>query len=189
MSPVSTKIVPTSVQIQKHQRTVPNLLGRDVTISQGLGPRCPEVSNWSRLSRAMDICSRASAATIDTFTRTAFGGSYNALEEPNSKVMQNYKLLLGNQNFIGYFKWALLLSYKIWKYLPMKERYALDETIKENRNAIKQFIHPRISERQSSMQTAMMSGEKHEAKVDVMARILESGHSFTEEQLMDHVFT
>ena len=139
--------------------------------------------------RTMEIGKWAGAATLDTFALTALNGTYNALEEPDSQRMKDMKLLLSPEKFIKYYKWALILPYTIWRWLPMKDRYALDAVIKDGRDTLKSFMEPEKRLQNPSMEKILTTQESSGSQTDIMARIMESGHSFTDEQMMDHIVT
>lgn len=119
--------------------------------------------------------------TLDIITLTGFGGSFNAVADPESEEIAQYRNLLSSKpSHSRYRYWALFLPSWIFRRLPVKARREIDSATHEAHAA----MLPLIQERRKSAQLSEKNSQSH-AQGDIIATLLRSGNPFNDDYLLD----
>ena len=127
----------------------------------------------------IDIGERLHHVTLDIITLTAFGASIHAVEHPHSATVKHFRdLFTTKKSHLIYRSLAFLLPAIIYRRLPMKARH---EIVKAQ-EVITDFLRPLI--RQRRLHAEEKSSEQY-GQGDIIATLLRSGQSFSDDYLID----
>lgn len=129
-----------------------------------------------------------SRAAMDLITLTAFGGSYHALENPDSDLMHSWEAFRINDPQVqAYATLSFILPDFIWRRLPIKQRYRLEEAV----NKVSMNAKPLIEARRKALASGANGTvtEPSNIKIDVISTILKSPQTFTDDQLTGQALT
>ncbi|KFH45382.1 Cytochrome p450 protein [Hapsidospora chrysogenum ATCC 11550] len=128
---------------------------------------------------AIDIGERLHHVTLDIITLTSFGASIGAVENPGStRVKQFRNLFTTKSHHLRYRQLAFILPYFVYRRLPVRAQ----REISEARAVIADFVRPLIQQRQTH---ARKGNSKEYAQGDIIATLLQSGESFSDDYLID----
>ncbi|KAH7121771.1 cytochrome P450 [Dactylonectria estremocensis] len=127
----------------------------------------------------IDIGERLHHVTLDIITLTSFGASIDAVENPGSERVKHFRNLFANKkHHLLYRRTAFLLPYFIYRRLPAQARHE----IMTARDVIADFIRPLIQQRRRD---AKEGASKQYAQGDIIATLLQSGETFSDDYLID----
>ena len=125
---------------------------------------------------------------MDLITLTAFGGSYHALENPDSDLMQSWETFRMNDPQVqDYAALSFIFPDLIWRRLPIKQRYRLEEAVNKAGMNAKSLIVARRKALASRAKGTLT--ENTNIKIDIISTILKSPQTFTDDQLTGQALT
>ncbi|KAH6974457.1 cytochrome P450 [Ilyonectria sp. MPI-CAGE-AT-0026] len=130
----------------------------------------------------IDIGARLHHVTLDIITLTSFGASINAVENPTSTKVKHFRNLFATKkDHLIYRRNAFLLPYFIYRRLPVKARHE----IMTARDVIADFIRPLIQQRRKDAKDAKEGTSEQYTQGDIIATLLQSGETFSDDYLID----
>lgn len=117
---------------------------------------------------------------LDILTLTTFGGSVEAVNNPDSEQVMHFRNLFASKpSHIKYRYSAFVLPLWIYRRLPVKARREIDTATKKTHA----FILPLITERRKMIQSGVDA--KAISQGDLIATMLRSGDNFSDAYLLD----
>ncbi|KAH7322595.1 cytochrome P450 [Stachybotrys elegans] len=130
------------------------------------------------VEKTIDIGERLHHVTLDIITLTAFGASIHAVEDPESATVKHFRnLFASKKSHLMYRLTAFLLPSFVYRRLPVQARHE----IMKARDVIADFIRPLIRERRDDV----AEGTKQYTQGDIIATLLQSGETFSDDYLID----
>jgi cytochrome P450 len=127
----------------------------------------------------IDIGERLHHVTLDIITLTSFGASIDAVGNPASARVKHFRNLFATKkHHLIYRRYAFLLPYFIYRRLPVRAR----NEIMTARDVIADFIRPLIQQRRRDAKEAT---SQQYTQGDIIATLLQSGETFSDDYLID----